>query len=68
MQGAVAKKSRSGPEGNIPRSAPYGLFAPHNADVNVTVRREFITREKVRLGFQADAFNVNNSVHLRSRD
>ena len=51
-------------EGNIPRSAPYGLLAANNADVDVSARREFIIREKVRLGFQADAFNVNNSVHF----
>jgi len=50
--------------GNIPRAAPYGLFAPHNADVDVTVRREFPIRERVRLAFQADAFNVNNAVHF----
>jgi hypothetical protein len=51
-------------EGNIPRAAPYGLFAPHNADVDVSVRREFPIMEKVRLVFQADAFNVNNAVHF----
>jgi hypothetical protein len=50
--------------GNIPRAAPYGLFAPHNADVDVTVRREFVIRERIRLAFQADAFNVNNAVHF----
>ena len=27
--------------GNIARSAPFGLFAPHNADVDLSVRREF---------------------------
>jgi hypothetical protein len=51
-------------EGNIPRSAPYGLFAPHNADVDVTVRREFAIRERIKLALQADAFNVNNAVHF----
>jgi outer membrane receptor protein involved in Fe transport len=50
--------------GNIARSAPYGLFAPHNADVDVSVRREFPVRERIRLLFQADAFNVNNAVHF----
>jgi len=50
--------------GNIARSAPYGLFAPHNASVDVSVRREFRIRESVRLAFQADAFNVNNAVHF----
>ena len=50
--------------GNIPRATPYGLFAPHNADVDITVRREFVIRERMRRAFQADAFNVNNAVHL----
>ena len=50
--------------GNIARSAPFGLFAPHNADVDVSVRREFHIREHVRLALQADAFNVNNAVHF----
>jgi hypothetical protein len=51
-------------EGNITRAAAYGLFAPHNADLDVSVRREFPIREKIRLQFQADAFNVNNAVHF----
>jgi hypothetical protein len=50
--------------GNIARSAPFGLFAPHNADVDLTVRREFNVREHAKLAFQADAFNVNNAVHF----
>jgi len=51
-------------EGSIPRAAPLGLFAPHTADVDLTVRREFVFKEKVRLALQADAFNVNNAVHF----
>jgi hypothetical protein len=50
--------------GDIARSAPLGLFAPHTADLDVSVRREFPIRERVRLAFQADAFNVNNAVHF----
>jgi hypothetical protein len=50
--------------GDIARSAPLGLFAPHNADLDVSLRREFPIREQVKLSFQADAFNVNNSVHF----
>ena len=50
--------------GNIARSAPLGLFAPHNADLDLSVRREFPIHERVRLAFQADAFNVNNAVHF----
>lgn len=50
--------------GNVTRSAPLGLFVPHIADLDVSVRREFPIREKVRLAFQADAFKVNNAVHF----
>ena len=51
--------------GNIARSAPYGLRAPHNAGVDLSVRREFhIVGERVRLALQADAFNINNAVHF----
>ena len=50
--------------GNIARSAPLGLRVPHNADLDLSVRREFQIRERIRLAFQADAFNVNNAVHF----
>lgn len=50
--------------GNVARSAPLGLFAPHIADLDVSVRREFPIVERVRLALQADAFNVNNAVHF----
>jgi hypothetical protein len=50
--------------GDIARSAPLGLFAPHNADLDISVRREFAVWEHVRLAFQADAFNINNAVHF----
>jgi hypothetical protein len=50
--------------GNIARSAPYGLFSPHNAGIDMSIRREFQVREHVRLALQADAFNINNAVHF----
>ena len=50
--------------GNIARSAPLGLFAPHVADFDLSVRREFRIVERVRLAIQADAFNLNNAVHF----
>ncbi|MDR3702590.1 MAG: TonB-dependent receptor, partial [Candidatus Sulfopaludibacter sp.] len=50
--------------GDIPRAAPLGLFAPHNADLDLSVRREFVVHERFRLALQADAFNVNNAVHF----
>ena len=51
-------------EGVIARSAPLGLFAPHNADLDLTVRKEFVIHERIRMALQADAFNVNNAVHF----
>jgi len=50
--------------GSVARSAAFNLFAPHNADLDLSVRREFPIREHIRLAFQADAFNVNNAVHF----
>jgi hypothetical protein len=50
--------------GTVARSAPFSLYAPHNADVDISIRREFRVVEKVKLSFQADAFNINNAVHF----
>jgi hypothetical protein len=50
--------------GNVARAAPLALFAPHTDDFDLSVRREFAITERVRLAFQADAFNVNNGVHF----
>ncbi len=50
--------------GNIARTAPLGLRVPHNADFDLSIRREFRVTEGVRLAFQADAFNLNNAVHF----
>jgi hypothetical protein len=50
--------------GDIARSAPLKLFAPHNADLDVSLRREFPVGERAKLSIQADAFNVNNAVHF----
>jgi hypothetical protein len=50
--------------GDIARSAPLGLFAPHTADFDLSLRREFQVRERISLALQADAFNLNNAVHF----
>lgn len=50
--------------GDIARAAPLGLFAPHNADFDFSVRREFGIKERIKLAFQVDAFNLNNAVHF----
>jgi hypothetical protein len=50
--------------GNVARSGPDGLFAPHTADTDLSVRKEFPLFESTKFDFQADAFNVTNSVYL----
>jgi outer membrane receptor protein involved in Fe transport len=50
--------------GNIPRTGVYGLFAPHNMDVDISLRRQFAITERVKLAIQADSFNINNAVHF----
>jgi hypothetical protein len=50
--------------GNLPRTGVYGLNAPFNSSIDLSVRREFAIREKVKLAIQADAFNVNNTVRF----
>ena len=53
----------AGTYGNAARTAPYGLFAPHTADTDLSVRREFAVWETMKLSIQADAFNMTNSVY-----
>jgi hypothetical protein len=50
--------------GNLPRSGVYGLNAPFNSSIDVSLRREFALREKIKLAIQGDAFNVNNTVRF----
>jgi hypothetical protein len=50
--------------GNIPRTGVYGLNAPFNSSIDMSVRREFVLREGLKLAFQADAFNINNTVRF----
>lgn len=54
--------------GNVPRTAPYGLFAPSVADIDLSIRREFTIREGMTLSIQGDAFNISNSVFLAAPD
>jgi hypothetical protein len=48
--------------GNVTRGAPYGLYAPYLLDEDVSLRRQFSISERVKLVFQADMFNITNSV------
>ena len=50
--------------GNLPRTGVYGLNAPYNSSIDVSVRREFPLREKIKLAIQVDAFNINNVVRF----
>jgi Carboxypeptidase regulatory-like domain len=50
--------------GNLPRSGVYGLNAPFNSSIDLSVRREFVLHEQIKLAIQADAFNVNNAVRF----
>ena len=48
--------------GNLPRSAPYGLFAPAVWNVDMTIRRDFPIRDRLHFSIAGDFFNVPNSV------
>jgi hypothetical protein len=50
--------------GNLPRSAPYGLFVPGLLDESVSLRREIGFNERWKLAITADVFNLTNSVHF----
>lgn len=48
--------------GNVPRSAPYGLTAPTNWEVDATVRRTIPIHDRLSFQFAADFFNLVNNV------
>jgi hypothetical protein len=50
--------------GNVARNAPDDLFAPHLADIDASVRREFAIYEAVKMSIQADVFNLPNAVYF----
>ena len=50
--------------GNLPRTGVYGLNAPYNSAIDVSVRRDFVIRENVKLAFYAAAFNIDNVVRF----
>jgi hypothetical protein len=50
--------------GNLPRTGVYGLNAPFNSSIDLSLRREFAIHEKLKLAIQCDAFNVNNAVRF----
>ncbi len=50
--------------GNLPRSAAFGLFGPHLLNEDLSVRRQIPIRERLKLTFEANVFNVTNNVHF----
>ena len=50
--------------GNLPRSAPDGLLSPYLLDEDASVRREIVIHERMKLAFEAQMFNITNSVHF----
>jgi hypothetical protein len=50
--------------GNLPRTAPFGLLAPYTLDEDLTVRREVFLHERMKLVFEANIFNITNSVNF----
>jgi hypothetical protein len=48
--------------GTEPRSAPYGLFAPTNWEIDTTLRKDFPIRDSVKFTLAADFFNLVNNV------
>jgi hypothetical protein len=50
--------------GTLPRTGVYGLNAPFNSSIDMSVRREFAIRENIKFAIQADVFNVNNTVRF----
>jgi len=50
--------------GNLPRTGVYGLNAPFNSSIDVSLHREIAIRERVKLAIQCDAFNINNAVRF----
>jgi len=50
--------------GNLPRSAPFGLFAQGILNEDITLRREIAIKERLKVAIGVDMFNVTNSVYF----
>jgi hypothetical protein len=50
--------------GTLPRSAPYGLFAPSLLDESLSLRREIAITERLKLAITGEVFNLTNSVYF----
>ena len=54
----------NGTYGNAARTAAYGLFAPHIADIDASVRKEVPIHESIKFALQGDVFNLPNRVYF----
>lgn len=50
--------------GDAPRAAPYNLFGPGVYDIDGSIRRTFPIHEEVSFLFQAEVFNLTNTVQF----
>jgi hypothetical protein len=50
--------------GNLPRTGVYGLNAPYNSSIDLSLRRDFVIWENVKLSFYVAAFNIDNVVRF----
>ena len=50
--------------GTTPRTGAYGLRGPRNSNQSLSLKREFIVRERWKLAIQADALNLFNWVRF----
>jgi hypothetical protein len=46
--------------GNTPRTLPFGLRTPRTLNQDMSLRRQFAFRERLKLAIQADFFNLTN--------
>lgn len=50
--------------GDVPRTAPYGLFGPGGYNIDAGLQRTFRITEQMNFAFTAEAFNVTNTVQF----
>lgn len=54
--------------GDVARTAPYGLFGPGGYNIDAGLSRTFHFTERTNFVFNAEAFNVTNTVHFGGID
>jgi len=64
LNAAAFTTTPNGTYGNVPRAAPFNLFAPNLWDLDVSVRRVFQIHESINFAIQLDDFNALNIVNF----